>query len=293
MALVGAALGSQLQRVSAAPDVFRFRDYRAFLRALYKHRKEHEYGFSLRAFSRHAGLRSSNYLKLVMDGDRNITPEMAARFARACGLSGQAADYFCELVAFTQAKRADERERVFARLRRFRRYRATHKLDPAQEAYYGQWYIPAIRELCARGDFREDEKWIGRALVPNVAPRDVRRALSVLLELGLLERDDSGRLRQTEPLIETAERPLSHHVVGFHRAMMERASDALDHVPREEREISSLTLCLSEAQVAKLKERLWRLREELLHIFQSDDDAERVVQVNFQMFPLSEKKREE
>src|SRR3954470_5034384 len=105
-----------------APDVFRFRDYRAFLRAFYEQNKSNEYGFSLRAFSKRARLRSSNYLKLVMDGERNLTSEMAVRFAKACSLRGQAADYFCELVAFNQAKSAAERERAYARLIRFPRY---------------------------------------------------------------------------------------------------------------------------------------------------------------------------
>ena len=131
--------------MAGAPDVFRFRDYRAYLRALYTHRKQHDYGFSLRAFSKQAGLRSSNYLKLVMDGDRNLTADAASKFAGACGLKGQAADYFCELVSFNQAKSAEERERVYARLRRFRRYREVYRLDGAQEAYHGEWFIPAVR----------------------------------------------------------------------------------------------------------------------------------------------------
>src|SRR5262245_28068715 len=100
----------------SAPDVFRYRDYHEFLRAFYEHNKQKGYGFSLRAFSKRAQLRSSNYLKLVMDGERNLTAPMAARFAQACALRGQPADYFCELVAFNQATSADERERAYARL---------------------------------------------------------------------------------------------------------------------------------------------------------------------------------
>lgn len=274
--------------MARSPDVFAFRDYRAYLRALYAHNKQDDNGaFSLRAFSKRAGLRSSNYLKLVMDGDRNLTAAVAPRFASACGLRGQAADYFCDLVVFNQAKSSDERARGYARLQRFRRYREVHRLDKAQEAYHSHWYIPAIRELCARPDFREDPKWIGRALLPNVAPADVRAALETLLELELLTRDEAGKLRQTESLVQTPEGPLGHHVVSFHRTMMERAAEALDVVPRDEREIASLTLCLSDAQLGELKQRLERFREELLHVFQSDADARRVVQVNVQMFPLT------
>jgi uncharacterized protein (TIGR02147 family) len=271
--------------MAAEPDVFGFRDYRAYLRALYAHKKAQGNSLSLRAFSRRAGLRSPNYLKLVMDGARNLTPEMARRFAGACGLRGQAHEYFCELVAFNQAKHAEQRAQVYERLRKFRRYREVHRLDKAQEAYHARWYIPAIRELAARADFRDDAKWIGKTLLPNVAPADVRKALEVLLELGLLVRDPEGALRQAQELVQTPEGPLGHHVVSFHRAMLERAAEALDSVPREQREIASLTLCLSDAQTEQLKERLGRFREELLHVFSSDADARRVVQVSFQRLP--------
>src|SRR5688572_14954388 len=244
--------------MAAAPDVFRFRDYRGYLRALYAHKKLNEYGFSLRAFSKHAGLRSSNYLKLVMDGDRNLTADAAQKFASACGLKGQAADYFCELVTFNQAKSSDERERVYARLRRFRRYREVYRLDGAQEAYHAEWFIPAVRGLVGRADFREDAKWIGKTLTPSIAPRDAQRALDVLLELGLIERDAEGKLVQTHALVQTPEGPLSHHVFSFHRAMIARAAEALDRVPREEREIAALTLRIGDEQLVELKQRLTR-----------------------------------
>src|SRR5688500_5434750 len=244
--------------MAAAPDVFRFRDYRAYLRALYAHKKQNEYGFSLRAFSKHAGLRSSNYLKLVMDGDRSLTADAASKFAGACGLKGQAADYFCELVTFNQAKSAEERERVYARLRRFRRYREVYRLDGAQEAYHSEWFIPAVRELAGRSDFRDDAKWIAKTLSPSISPRDAQRALDVLLELGLLVRGDEGAVAQAEPLVQTPEGPLSHHVASFHRTMMERAAEALDRVPRDEREIASLTLLVEQARLPELKQKLER-----------------------------------
>ena len=271
----------------SAPDVFRYRDYRAFLRAFYARNKQN--GFSLRAFSKRARLRSSNYLKLVMDGERNLTADMAARFAEACGLRGQAADYFCELVAFNQARSTAERERIYARLSRFKRYRTVHKLDRAQEAYHSRWYIPVVRELVACKDFDADARAIARRLLPKIAPREAEQAVATLLELGLLERDAGGALSQADPLVETPEGPLGHHVVSFHRAMLERAAEALDRVPREEREVASLTLCLSEARMQELKSQLERFRAELLQSYQADEQSTRVVQVNLQMFPVTVK----
>jgi uncharacterized protein (TIGR02147 family) len=270
-------------------NVFEYLDYREFLRAFYQAKKATEYGFSYRAFSRRAGLRSTNYLKLVMDGERNLTPEMANQFARGCGLEQQAADYFCELVAFNQTQNTAERNRCYERLSRFKQYRTIHRLDAAQAAYHSTWYIPAIRELVARSDFSEDPKWIARTLQPRITAEEAERALGTLSSLGLLTRDEAGRLRQSQPLVTTGAGPLGHHVVNYHRAMLERAAEALDSVPRDEREISSVTLCVSQDVMLDLKERIREFRRELLQVAELGGAPERVVQINFQLFPLSEK----
>src|SRR5262245_54761071 len=105
------------------PDVFEYLDYRAFLRDVYVHRKAESRGFSFRAFSRRAQLRSPNYLKLVMDGERNLSPQMAERFARALGLDDEASAYLVDLVAFNQATTVGERTASYARLTSSARYR--------------------------------------------------------------------------------------------------------------------------------------------------------------------------
>jgi len=269
-------------------NVFEYLDYREFLRDYYRHKKETEYGFSHRSFSRRAGLRSSNYLKLVMDGERNLTPEMASQFAAACRLSERESDYFCELVAFNQARDARERDRCHERLRRFREYRKIHKLDAAQTAYHSSWYVPAIRELATLTDFSDDPKWIASLLKPKITPAQAEQALDTLLELGLLVRRDDGRLEQASPLVTTGSGPLGHHIANYHRAMLAQAAEALDTVPREEREISSLTLCVSQDVLLELKERIREFRRELLQLAELEGRPERVVQLNFQLFPLSE-----
>jgi uncharacterized protein (TIGR02147 family) len=274
----------------AAVDVFGYRDYRAFLRAYYERRKAEKDGFSHAEFSKGIGLRSPNYLKLVIDGARNLTADLAHRFGQASGLRDEALSYFCTLVAFNQAKTARERGLHYEKLQSFRRFRATHKLDAAQSAYYAQWFIPAIYELCARKDFDEDPRWIARSLLPPISPKQAAHALEVLGELGLLSRDARGKLVQNDAVVETPEGPLGHHVVQFHRAMMERAAESLDLVPRDEREIGALTFCLSEERMLELKRELEAFREQLLLRYMKDERPERVVQVNLQMFPLSAKK---
>ncbi|MES1182933.1 MAG: TIGR02147 family protein [Myxococcales bacterium] len=267
--------------------VYAYLDYRAFLRDHYAAKKEASRAFSYRAFSKRAGVASPNYLKLVIDGQRSLSPKMAERFAHACGLDADASRYFVHLVTFNQAKTSTERAEAYDKLTGFQRYRQAHKLELAHAAYYSDWYMPAIRELAASTQFREEPEWIADQLVPKITPLQAQRALETLVELGLLVRGPKGRLEQADALVSTGPETRGLHIVAFHRAMTQRAIESIDLVPAAERDISSLTLCLGRGGLATLKTRLQRLRRELLELSALETDPEQVVQVNFQLFPLS------
>lgn len=273
------------------PSVFGYSDYRAYLADHYRHAKDHEYGFSFRVFSKRAGISSSNYLRLVIDGKRNLSPGMAAQFAKGCGLLGAAADFFCELVAYGQATTTADKNRHYEQLLRHRPFRETRKLEPAQADYHSTWYLPAIRELCRRPDFDESPKWVAAELEPSISVREAKQALATLVQLGLLYRDEGGRLKQTDTLVTTGPGPLGHHVFNYHRVMLERAAVALDRIPREEREVSSVTVCVSQEKLVELKRRIAEFRRDLLQLAEIDNEPERVVQINFQLFPLSKQKK--
>jgi uncharacterized protein (TIGR02147 family) len=286
-------MAAERREPNAPPlEVFAYLDYRAFLRDYYLEKKDRR-GLSYRAFSRRAGLRSPNYLKLVIDGERNLSDEMAARFAKAVGLEGDAAAYFGELVRFSQAKTTPERNDSYARLTGYRGYRRAQPLELAHAAYHSTWYLPAIRELCARRDFRDDAGWISRALWPSISKAEAASGLQTLLDLGLLVRDDSGRVVQGEPLLSTGPETRGLHIRNYHRTMMQCAADSMDTIAAKDRDISSLTLCLSRGGLARLKQRIQRFRRELLEIATLEEDPEQVVQVNFQLFPLSRSRGED
>ncbi|MET0389998.1 MAG: TIGR02147 family protein [Polyangiales bacterium] len=277
---------------AAEIDVFAYLDYRAYLRDYYDARKRAGRGFSYRNFSRRAGLKSPNYLKLVIDGERNLSPDMAERFAIACGLKDDEVRYFVDLVAFGQASTLAERDQHYARLTSFQRYRNAHKLDLAHAAYYSAWYMPAIRELAARPGFRDDPEWIARQLVPEVSPIDAARALDTLLELGLLVRKPGIGVQQTDTLLSTGPETRGLHIANYHRMMMQRATESIDLIAASQRDISSLTLCLGPEGLAAIKERIQRFRKELLELSALETQPEQVVQINFQLFPLTKRSDE-
>lgn len=271
-------------------DVFDYLDYRAFLRDRYVEGKAR--GLSYRSFSRRAGLRSPNFLKRVIDGERNLSSNTASRFAKALGLDAEATAYFLDLVRFNQATTTTERNAGYARLTGFRRYRKARPLDLAHAAYHSTWYLPAIRELASRQDFRDDPTWIASVLLPPISKSDAAEALEVLLELGLLVRGRDGRVSQGEPLVSTGPETRGLHIANYHRMMMERATESMDQIAAGDRDISSLTVCVGDDGLRRLKERIQRFRRELLELSSLEDDPQQVVQVNFQLFPLSKGRSE-
>src|SRR5688572_6139292 len=272
-------------QVAGDPDVFAYLDYRSYLRALYASRKRR--GASYRSFARRAGLRSPNYLKLVIDGERNLSARMAERFAAACDLSPDGRSYFLQLVAFNQARSSEARARAHAALRRARGPSRFAALDEALDAYHSLWYLPAIRELVASPHFREDPRWLARQLLPPITAAEARRSLALLVEIGLLVRDERGKLRQARATVTTGPEARSRQLKSFHRTMMDHAKSSIERIAAEERDVSSLTLCLGEHGMAVVKKAIQRFRQELLEVSELEQDGRQVVQLNFQLFPLT------
>lgn len=277
----GAAQGSD--RI----DVFAYLDFRAFLRDYYVHHKS-ESSLSHRSFARAAGVRSPNYLKLVIDGARNLSDDMARRFAKVVCHASDERQYFFELVRFNQAKSSIDRGEAYAKLSSFRRYQLARPLEAAHARYHEHWYFPAIRELAASPAFREDPEWIAQHLLPRITRKEAEQALELLIALGLLRRNQRGELRQGEALVSTGAETASVHVPNYHRSMMARASEAIDLVPPADRDISALTLCLGSDGLERAKERVRAFRRELLELSELEADPRQVVQLNIQLFPLSD-----
>ena len=270
-------------------NVFEFLDYRAFLRAYYTAEKARRPAFSHRFFSRLAGLRSPNFLKLVMDGERNLGPETVPKFSHAIGLTGEAAAFFSDLVTFTQAESVADKNRAFERISASRRFRSAKRIEGDLFKYLSQWYYPAIRELAAREDFVENPKWIAAQLRPKIAASDAASALNLLLSLGLLVRDEkTGRIVRGEPTITTEHQTVrSLAVTNFHRQMLERASASIETIPPNERDLAALTVCVGPATAALVKERIHKFREEMTQLCDADVKGNIVYQLNIQWFPLS------
>ena len=145
-----------------------------------------------------------------------------------------------------------------------------------------------MRELVGIAGFKEDPEWIAKTLTPNITPQDAARALDDLQKLGLLTRDTAGVLKQSDSVVSTGDEVASAAVAQFLKIMALRGIESVDHVAAKDRDVSSVTLTLSEENFQRCKTLVQKFRKELLALANDDKNPEAVYQINFQLFPLTQ-----
>lgn len=275
---------------SVRPVPWDYGDHREYLSAMAAHLFATRRGFSYRQFSKQAGFASPNYLRLVADGQKNLTPSSVARFARALGLNTQEREAFEALVMLGQATNDQDRTLYFERLKKRQPRSRTAVLDLAQFEMYTQWYILPVREMILLPDFVEDAKWVAKRLWPRITPQKADRALKLLERLGLAVRDANGQLRVADVKLKTPLSVRSLAIRNYHRAMLKIAERSLEKVERKKRHLTSVTIGLTEQQYEQVCERINEVRREILDLIEDapkNDEPKEIHVIGFQVVPVT------
>ncbi len=267
------------------PDIFAYVDYRQYLRDYYDAAKANLPSFSYRYFARIAGISSPSFLRHVMRNERNLD-EKVDNFAKGLGLNEEEHRFFALLVDFDQAATPEAKNEAFEAVAATRRFRQARRLESEMFEYLSHWYYPAIREMAARTDFKNDPEWVATQLLPAIEPSEAKRALETLVELGFLELEN-GEIHRGEPTIATHHEVRSLAIANYHRQMLARAGESIERVPRPMRDLGAMTACVSLETLEEIKSRIHTFRELILELCDADPVHEVVIQFNSQLFPLS------
>jgi uncharacterized protein (TIGR02147 family) len=264
-------------------------DYRAYLRDRYRELRARDRQITYQRLTAQVGLKSPGHITSIFKGDRNLTPRLIEPFADAFGLSGRNREYFRQLVAYNQAKTHQRKTAAFKRLTAFHRVSRT-VLDPDVYRYFSRWYHPVVRELIAlRPVTDQTAEALGRYATPRLSPAQVRSSVALLLELGLIRRRADGVLVRGDRAITTGEGWRSVTIHTYQRAILDQAKKALEATPREERDISTITVSVSADRFAAIQEKIRALREELRDMASAETSADRVYQCTFAVFPCTDR----
>ncbi len=269
-------------------NIFSYLDYREYLRDVLKRKKEVNPNFSHRMLLRKMKITSTGFLANIIAGRSNLTIDQVGEFASIMGLGSKEARYFKNLVYFAKAKTLSEKNDFFRLLLSYRKGKIKF-LKASELTLFKHWYYVVIRELLNFYDFQDDYKALARMIEPSISPKKAREAIGDLESMGLIKRNPKGFFKQVDAVISTGDEVRSLQVANYQRDMFDLGRRALDSIKAGERDLSGVAVTLSDQSYALIKEEIRSFRKRILQIAADEENPNRVIRCNFQIFPVTRK----
>ncbi|MBN2036148.1 MAG: TIGR02147 family protein [Chitinispirillaceae bacterium] len=266
-------------------SIFDYTDFRKYLTDYYADKKKVNPRFSYRFLTAQGGVNPGNFAKMLK-GERNLSLDAAIKLARAIKLNKRERDYFQAMVLFCQAPNHEEKRRCFEELLTFKES-SVRILDANQYRFYDKWYYTAVREALAFFPLTDSNfSALGKCIVPAITEKQVVQAISLLLDLKLVEKDDRGAYKRTEALISTGNDIRSLTVNNFVIDTMRLAEQAINQGIKETN-LSSVTFSIEGRDFEAVQEEVRKCRRRIMEIAKGSKVPDRVYQFNVQLFPLT------
>jgi uncharacterized protein (TIGR02147 family) len=265
-------------------------DFRTYIKDYIEFRNSQGEQLTNRSFASAVGISSSSWLTTILNGKKGITTKTVGAISDFFKHNEWEREYFRLLVEFNQAKTVECRNDFFSQLKQLllkKGYLAIRVLDNDQYEYYSKWYYSAVRSIIGMIPVGDDYERLARYVSPSITAAQAKKSIKLLLKLGLIEKMENGNYSITNSAISTGYNVKSLAVANFQRETMKLGSEAIDRYDSSIRDISSLSIGISETGFKKIVGMIAEFRKGIAEVANTDTEADRVYQVNFQVFPLS------
>ena len=281
------------------PGLGEYTDFRLYLKDVYLFRRKHE-GTGLRpysysTFSAAADIKSPNYMKLIIEGRRNLSEDMIGRFARALRLQKLEQDDFRALVRYGQASEPHERNQFLKELADLRARRALDAGEITEENWqkvpgWIGWVLYAMSE---QSNVKFEPQTLAKLFRAIANPDDIKASLKKLIDSGELSRNlETGDVSKGRDLIESPQDLPVPLIRKLQAELIYLGIESLFRDSPKEREFGAMTLSMTEEEFNQVRFELRQLRKRLQRDIlgkRTTTKGDRVYQMNIQLFPLTDK----
>jgi len=280
------------------PVLANYMDFRRYLSDWYAFRRYQTrkdlrpYSFAM--FSAAADIKSPNYLKLIIEGRRNLSDEMIGKFAKACGLNKDLTEEFRLLVLFGQASEPSERNvhlKMLSELR-MRAQLKSGEIDRRAWEKIPNWIGWILYAALDQANVKFTASGLRDLLRGKAADTEIDEALRSLVRSGEVTQNDiTGQLEKAHQLIEAPDEIPVALVRRLQSQLMYLGLESLFQDSPAEREFGSLTLSLTKAEFEELRFRLRQMRKQTHKdnaTKRQTSKGDRVYQLNLQLFPVTD-----
>lgn len=282
---------------TGAPTLGTYTDFRQFLKDVYQYRRKTESTgmrqYSYSAFSAAADIKSPNYLKLIIEGRRNLSDDMIVRFAKALRLHKSEAEEFRALVHYGQETEPIQRNQYLKELADLRARRAFASGEINQVAWdkvpgWMGWVLYAMSEQYGVS-FDPDELY--RLVRAKTSPEDISGELKRLMDNGDLKLQ-GGQVVKGRDLIESPQELPVEMIRKLQAELIYLGIESLFKDSPKDREFGALTMAMTQQEFEQVRFELRQLRKRIqkdLMVKRQSSKGERVYQINIQLFPITDK----
>lgn len=260
-------------------DIFKYAEFRDFLRDSLKERRLRNSAYSLRAFAKDLDLRSS-HLSEILSGKKGLSLQKGIHVSARLGLQSHEAVRFAELLQIDSLPDDQKKDHV----RRLTQPTTNGEYrELAQDAFkaIADWYHYAILEMTVVEGFRNDSQWIARRL--GITVDEVHRAVERLVRLKLLAQKN-GKWMKTEKGLTTTNNISSEAIKQFNRQIIKKAYHSVS-LPVQMRDLSTMTMAIDPARIDEARVLIKEFRRKLCDMFESGNQ-QKLYCLAVQLFPL-------
>ncbi|HRK08778.1 MAG TPA: TIGR02147 family protein [Pseudobdellovibrionaceae bacterium] len=279
------------------PRLADYTDFRQYLKDVYEFRRETEStglrAYSYSAFSAAADIRSPNYLKLIIEGRRNLSDDMISRFARALRLNKLETEEFRVLVHYGQATEPIQRNQFLKELADLRAERAFASGAISEQAWekIPGWMGWVIFAMTDQAGVQFDPEELYKLIRAKTSPDDVKGALRKLMQEGHLVGESASQMAKGRDLIESPQDLPVAMIRKLQAELIYLGIESLFRDSPKEREFGAMTMAMTQEEFDHVRFELRQLRKRLqkdLMVRRQSSKGDRVYQLNIQLFPVTD-----
>jgi uncharacterized protein (TIGR02147 family) len=132
--------------------IFDYMDTCLFLQDYYRQRKEQEPTYSYNKWAGEVGFSNKTLLRLIVQGQRKITPKSKTAFKKFFGFDDLEGDYFDILVEYNQAKDNHHKQALASRLLEINRQKFSQRFIPVGSGILKDPYGPQVMTVVSSSE---------------------------------------------------------------------------------------------------------------------------------------------
>lgn len=273
--------------IALEPDIRGYSCYRKYLSDFFAFKKSGKASFSYRRFASLVGVKSPNYLQLVMQGKRNLSEDVGEAVARVAGLKDAEKAYFLTLVRKEVARSEVEKRRVERDMSAVVKRLVTRGILRSQADVLTKWYHLLVRELVLLPDFEATGAYVSKKLSGLISEEQAEESLRLLLKNGFIRASVPGKFEQSDPVLDTGDHAFQRSLMDAHHSeTLKTWSQNLARLSPAEQERGLLNIPIRDEMLPELQARIRQFQEELIGWLQSVENPTRVVQLGIYMMPF-------